>query len=51
VIVDSSAVIAILLREPGYEPVLAELAKAQLPGVSPRKPLPAELDIGLRSKV
>jgi ribonuclease VapC len=33
VIVDGSAVIAILLQEPGYKPVLAELAGAQLPGI------------------
>ena len=32
-IVDSSAVIAVLLREPGFDLLLAEFAKAQSPGI------------------
>ena len=32
-IVDSSAVVAILLREPGYEPLLEQLAQSEHPGI------------------
>jgi len=37
VIVDSSAVVAILLREPGWEPLLDRVAVADLRRVSARR--------------
>jgi ribonuclease VapC len=33
VIVDSSAIVAVLLRQPGYEPILGQLAQATDPGI------------------
>jgi ribonuclease VapC len=49
VIVDSSAVIAVLLRQPGYEPVLEELARE--PGAGIGAPTLVETGVVLAAKL
>jgi len=49
VIVDSSAVVAILLRQPGYEPLLDRLSQAQAAGIG--APTLAEAGIVLAARL
>jgi ribonuclease VapC len=49
VIVDSSAIVAVLLRQPGYEPVLEQLARATAPAAG--APTLAETGIVLAARL
>jgi ribonuclease VapC len=49
VIVDSSAIVAVLLRQPGYEPVLEQLARATAPAAG--APTLAEAGIVLAARL